>query len=583
MKLSFTKEYFPLLEELSDEQIASARSQVVSELQPMLPDVDLTPGTPTGDFIVSVLALYKAGAEESNSRLMSDLDLSNVADGIIYSCEFVRAYLGNFGVYDVENLSATGLVRLTYSSPNYREIPRTSRFKFGTDDAWSLRIVNPVADKMKILSAGSSHTGEADTYTLAQTSAVTWAVDVPLTGVLSEPIVAGTEGTGTEIDEDLVGITSAMDFMSGVPSASLSSLAKMARKVSFSLTAGSRASTKALIYRNWPETSMASPIVPGDSEMQRVAPGSAMAIMAPAIDVYVRSSRDMQRETQNIRLDYVLTEAGDYEFRGLLSLLHRPSRIVSIEWSGSTVSSVVDAYTTYSESTRADLYGCLHCGTRYEAIHVSLTPTKTDDVSDIPISDIEENDVTKQYAIFTVVYDADPLLETISSLLESPDYKPAGVDVLVKSGPLSLIDDMVITYSKQQGVNTTLSTARERINDYILDAGFPDPFRVTAIHDIMRSSGTTRIANISSTGRILVSAADRLFRNTIPDPSGVNVLVDWFAESDNIEYLPFYTTGNAVPNTIIEGEISPGGPLNAWAATQRTTRYAVERIRFIEV
>jgi len=583
MRLSFTEEYFPLLEELSDEQIANAREQVVSELQPIMPDVDLAPGTPTGDFVVSVLALYKAGAEESNSRLMSDLDLANVADGLIYSCDFVKAYLGNFGVYDVENLTATGLVRLTYSSPAQRDIPRTSRFKFNTEDAWSLRLADPTADSIQVLSAGSSHTGAADTYVLAQTSAATWAVDLPVGGVLSAPIEAGTAGTGTEVSEDLIGIVSAIDFMSGLPSASLPALAKMARKVSFSLTAGSRASTKALIYRNWPEMSMASPIVPGDSEMQRVAAGSAVAIMAPAIDVYIRSSRDMQRETQSFRLDYVLTEAGDYEFRGVIPFLHRPSRIVSVEWSGSTADSYVNTYTTYSKSSRVDLYGCLHCGTRYEDIYINLTPTETLGVPDIPVTDIEEDGVTKQYAMFTIVYDADPLLETVSSLLESPDYRPAGVDVLVKSGPLSLIDDMVITYSKQQGVNTTLSAARERIEDYMVDAGFPDPFRVTEIHDIMRSSGTTRIVSVVSTGRTLVTAADRLFRDAIPDPAGDDLLLDWFSSSDNIPAINFVNTGNVVPNTIVEGEISPGGPLNAWAATQRTTRYAVDTIKFIEV
>lgn len=584
MNLSFTDEYYPLLEEMTDAQVAAAREKVVQALQPLMPDVDMAPGTPTGDLVISPLAVYRAGAEEANGRLMSDLDLSNVADGLIYSCDFVKAYLGNFAAYDVENLVATGLVRLTYDSPDAREISRAVRFRFGTEDDWSLRLADPDAASVQVLTAGSEHTGAADTYVLAQTSSSTWAVDVPLEGVLSTPVVAGVSGTSTEVATALVGISAAIDFLSGLPSASLSDLAKMARKIAFSLTAGSRASTKALIYRNWPETNMASPVVPGDDEMQRVAAGSAMALQAPAVDVYVRSSRDMQRETQSIRLDYVQpTVGGSKVFRGVLPLLHRPSRIVSIEWSGSTTDSVVSSYTTYSKSGRSDLYGSLHCGSRFESTYVELAPVIALGVPLVPLTDIDEDGETKQYAIFTVVYDADPLLETISSLLESPDYQPAGVDVLTKSGPLVLIDDMVITYGKQQGVKTTLSVARDKITGYVRTAGHPDPFRVTEIHDILRNSGADRIVKLEAVGRVLVSASEQLFRAAIADPSGDDLLADWDTESDLMRVIPFVGIENVVPHTIIDGEISTGGPLDAWAATDRTARYFVDNIQFIEV
>jgi len=110
MSLSFTEEYYPSVDEIDADALAAARVEVVSFLQPLIPDVDLAPGTPTGEMIVSPLAMARAAADESRSRLMSDLDLANVADGIIYSCDFVRSYLGNFSVYDVENLRAFGLI-----------------------------------------------------------------------------------------------------------------------------------------------------------------------------------------------------------------------------------------------------------------------------------------------------------------------------------------------------------------------------------------------------------------------------------------------------------------------------------------
>ena len=143
-----------------------------------------------------------------------------------------------------------------------------------------------------------------------------------------------------------------------------------------------------------------------------------------------------------------------------------------------------------------------------------------------------------QYAIFTVVYDADPLLETVSSLLESPDYRPAGVDVLVKSGPLILIEDMDITYTKKVGTKTTLSVARDKIVEYARTAGHPDAFRQTEIHDIMRNAGAARVLEVSTVGRIFVSAAGRLLRDTVPDPGVADILADWATESDPFEIIP---------------------------------------------
>lgn len=585
MSLSFTEEYFPDLSELSAEQLALAREQVVTSLQPAMPDVDLSPGTPTGDFVVSALAGYRAAAEESNSRLMSDLDLDNVANGLIYSCSFVQAYLGNFAVYDVENLRAFGLVRLSYDSAAAQTLPRTARFRFGTTDDWLPVTTDPGAEEIAVLPPGSAHTGASDTYILSQTSPTTWAVDIPVQGVLSSPIPAGAAGSSTEVPSDLVGVAAAIDFMSGLPSASLPALAKMARKVAHSLTAGSRASTQALVYRHWPETNMVSPIIPGDPEMQRVAAGSAMVLQAPSVDVYFRSSRDMQREVQQVRLDYVVPEGASVGvFRGSLPLLHRPSRILGVEWSGTTTDSYVASRTVYSQSTRSDLYGCLHCGTRYEALHVEVVPVLGS--LDLPLIPRLNDGDGGQYAIFSVTYDADPLLESVSSLLESPDYRPAGVDVLVKSGPLLLFDSISVRYTKRQGTKTTLSVARDKIVDYLRTAGFPDPFRLLAIHDIVRNAGADRVVGVGVNGTIHVSAASRLFRGSIADPGGADLLANWGAASDALTTHSVIDSTTATnPLFIVDGEISVGGPPDAWAATARTIRYAAdpESISFTEI
>ena len=327
---------------------------------------------------------------------------------------------------------------------------------------------------------------------------------------------------------------------------------------------------------------MVSPIIPGDIEMQRTTASSPLVWMVPSVDLYFRSARDMQREAQQVRLNLVEV-SGVKRFRGALSLLHRASRIVDIAWSGTLSVASRDSYTVYSQSTRADLYGSLHCGTRYEELFVDWIPLL--DGYDLPLFPIREDD-DGQYAIFTVTYDADPLLETVSSVLESTENKPVGVDLLVKSGPLALVDNLNITYTRKYGTKTTLSAARSKIVDYLRYTGYPEMFGMPQIHNIMRNAGADRVTSISATGRVLVSAATRLFRNTVTDPVGDDLLTVWVDSSDEFLVLPIVSEVHlAHLNTIIDDEISVGGPADAWAATNRTVRFYVDadNILFIEI
>ena len=578
MSLSFTEEYFPDIDALSAVTLTNSREMVVRMLQPSMLDVDLAPGTPTGDLIVSVLGAYRSAAEEANSRLMSDLNLENVASGIIFSCNFVRGYLGNFAVYDVDNLRATGLVRLTYTSPAARTLPLAIRFRFGNTDDYSLAVSDSGSEVIHLLAAGAPHNGAPDTYVLSQTSATTWAVDVPLTGNLTAPVARGTAGTATIVTSDLIGIVSSVSFLSGVPTTSLKDLARLARKTAYSLTSGSRASTSALIIRNWPETAMISPIVTGDPEMLRSPAGSAMVMQRPAIDVYVRSARDMQRDTQVVKLEFVPTRGG--VFRGALDLIHTPSRVVSVEWSGATGTTSVASFTVFTNSTRRDLYGNQHCGTRHEALFLEAVPTLP---SAITKTNETIDNVLRQFAMFTVTYDADPLTSTMASTLEAPDNAPPGVSVLVKSGPLVMLTSLDIEYTKRQGVRTTLSAARERIHNYLKSAGHPDVFRQTIIHDIMVDAGVERVTNITCSGSVRVSAASRKLKGLFADPSTSLVTADWWEESVAMTAPAVTSAAEIVPSVTVDGDVDD--EVELWAATGRTVRYHAdpENITFTEI
>jgi hypothetical protein len=576
--LSFTQEYLPDLRDMPPGRMAAMRERVVRHLSGSMPDVDMAPGTPTGDLIVTPMTAMLASVEEANSRLMSDLDLANVADGLIYSCAFVRAYLGNFAAYDMENLRSFGLVRLTFSSPDGREIPRASRFRFGTGDEWRPALASHDSAGLYLLAAGSSHPGTPDTYVLAQTSASSWAVDLPLTSEMTSPVSRGASGTASEVPSGLVGISAAVDFSMGTPPASLPQLAKAARRTAHSLTAGSRASIVAAAYRHWPEVRMVSPVVTGDVEMLRSPAGSAMVLQAPAVDIYMRSSRDLQVETQVVSLDYVQPDGGGPRvFRGMLQSLHLPSKILSVTWSGTTSADLVDSYTVFSKSSRQDLYGCMHCGTRFEELYLEVAPELDGlGTSLIPLSERVVGDETRQFATFSVTYMADPLMRVMASTMESDDHRPAGVDVLVKSGPLVDISMLRMRYIRREGVVMLLSAARDRIGRYLAGAGQPEVFHQTALHEIMHLAGAARTVGIDCDAVVRPSAASRLLRPQLADPGGAGLLGGWSAMSDPIDSLPVSSVAGLVPDVVVTDPMYEDGPPAAWAATSRTVRYLAD-------
>jgi hypothetical protein len=53
-----------------------------------------------GDLIVTPQAYVITALEEGVSKILSDVSLENVSNGIVYNCDFVKQYLKNFGVDD---------------------------------------------------------------------------------------------------------------------------------------------------------------------------------------------------------------------------------------------------------------------------------------------------------------------------------------------------------------------------------------------------------------------------------------------------------------------------------------------------
>lgn len=559
--IKFTEAYYPELDSIDPEKLAAARAFVVSRLRPVFGDIDLSPGTATGDLVVTPLSAFVAASDEAHGRLMSDLDLENVANGVIYSCDFVRAYLGNFGVYDVDNLRSGGLVRLTFLRDQTYTINRSVRYVFAGQE-FSVRFDDDTTNSFVIRPSSTVPDGAANTAILAQTSAVTFSVDVPVEGVMTEAIARGAAGLTNYVWPELIGITAAANFFFGLAPTSLPDLARLARRTAMAATANTRNGTAAMIFRNWPESVMVSPIITGDAEMQRSAPGSALVLQAPSMDVYYQSTQALQVEKQIVRLPL----SNDYIFRGPITFLHRPAKIISVKWAGHTTG--VNAHRLFSQSSRVDLAGSLYCGTSFERFWIEVDSAQ--DSFGVPV--IARSTVDDS-ANFEITYVADPVLRSVAGVLQASDNRAPGVDVLVKAGPLIAIQSLAITYRKEPGVKVLTSAARTKIVEAINAAAWPAPFDISTIYTIMRTAGASAVVDIAVAGDLTLTPAERRFR-----PLFVPVAVDTddWSHTDNSVAAPVVALSDVeglTPNTIHVS--SSGGLSEIWAATERTVRYYI--------
>ncbi len=566
-------EYFPEIDELTPSQLLDARSRVVNFLRPHFPAHEMAPGSVFGDTIVSPLTVFFAALETAQNRFMSDLDLENVAAGVIYSCSFVERYLGNFAVKDITTLQSSGLVRLTFSADQEYSINRGTKFQFGSEDLFYPRLPTLDTDAFRILPSGVVANTALNEVALVQTSLTTWAVDLPLTGKMTADVARGTSGLLAVNIPTLIGLVAAVDFDYGLPPVSLSALAEMARRTAYAASVGSRNGTRTFVTSQWPETKVVSVAATGDPEMQRTTVGSALVLQAPAADIYFRSRRDYQREIQTVRLTYV---PSIQKFRGQVRFLHRPSVIEDIRYAGDTTL-VMEETKVYSQVLPTNLPGSTGCGTASEEFWIEVQPPSEDSVLLVP----RVTDTAGTFAMFTITYLADPLLESVSAMLTAPENAPVGVDVVVRGGPLVRISSLTVNYRRKPGTTMTLDVARSEISTYINGVGWPELFSEAAIVESMYAAGALRTQGLAYVATLTVTPAARRFSKTCTPGTAA----DWDASGNSLPCLSTAITTDAGmrPDVTFAGNVN--GVSELYAVSDRNVRYYIDplNINFQEV
>ena len=132
MAIDFINTYFPDVADVDEASLLSARQRLDTFLKQKFPNLDTRPNSVFGDLGLSPYAYLVACHEIAMGRFMSDLDLEQVANGVIYNCDFVKKYIQNFATVDQTTLQSSGVIRLVFCNNDSYTIDRRARFIFNT-------------------------------------------------------------------------------------------------------------------------------------------------------------------------------------------------------------------------------------------------------------------------------------------------------------------------------------------------------------------------------------------------------------------------------------------------------------------
>jgi hypothetical protein len=520
MALDFINTYFPDVADVTQEQLLSARQRLDTVLKHKYATLDTRPNSVFGDLGLSPYAYLVAAHEIAMSRFMSDLDLEQVANGVVYNCEFVRKYIQNFATVDQTTLKSSGVIRLVFCADDTYTIDRRARFVFDTENEFTLRLANPGSlDVLPVGSAASPYTNE---YVLKQISETEYAIDIGVVGTMVSQVSSGDVGATDYTVADLTSVLAVTNFEFGLPAESLATLAAKTREAFYSATLTTRAGANNYLSREFPDLAATSPILPGDTAAVRAAV-NPLGVANGKMDICVQSKNFGTTVSQTLQLAYSASGASGPAYYGKLDLLEVPQVIDSIQYSGDAAIDLgvkgptgqINVLSKSTDFTKAPLLTSAY--STYEDYWIRIVAPSASGFDFDPINNIDNS----QYNYFTINYRADPLVKVVSDTLGSSNLTPIGVDVLVKGYVPIYINSLLITYTKKAGVRVALETARDEIYKYFKTLGYNKVYAASKIYDAMYYAGADDVVSISVNSQIQWSIADKIIPASVTaDPAG---------------------------------------------------------------
>lgn len=509
--INLIEDYLPAYEELAQEDLYSTRERLVNYINTKFNDIDTVPNTVIGDLIVTPQAYTITAIEEGLNRILSDLNAENIANGIIYNCEFAKNWMSNFVNGPMFYKPASGVIRLYFSEAKNIVIDRSTQFKIG-NDIFTLYL--PYQGQFTTYLPGTSVPSEENGATLLDSGSGTYFCDVPVIGETNtaadtdaEPqnITAGTVASLSVNIDSLINAVALVDFDTGYTSKTPQEMAQLLKYTVYSASLNTRMGAIKFVKQACPFSESVYPILNGDKEALRCYRnqyGTATGCM----DLYVRSKAYEFTETQTIRL-YLSADKSAWE--GTWSYTGQPYHIESITSDAAPELINIDSTIT---STNTKNLGALAAYTPYEHFEIRIPDTLDEVGNSIYNPGVEELDGGgyKVYAEFKITYQTDPLLPSIAQTIENRDNAPINTSIMVRGFIPVVIDKFEIVYVREAGVVPDLETALTDVKYYLANLGAPDVYSDGEIARIMKSAGVKYMKNVNVQARIQWSIADKI-------------------------------------------------------------------------
>lgn len=303
MATNFTlTDYMPTPDELDPQDIIDARQRAVTYLSQWWAELDTRPNSVFGDLYLTPYAVMLAALEVAISRWTSDLNLANVARGIVYNPTFVSEFLKNFGVAPNTSINATGVVKLTFSTNQSYVLSADTTFSFNGN----IFVINPDEGNPVVIYPTGTTDGKR---VLVQETSATFVVFLPMTGPSGAAVADGSEASTSLTFTELTGVQAAGDFDSGLAAESLASLAQKAQTGFPSANLTSRSGALSFLVSRYPQMVGASVVLTGDREMIRDNL-NPLGVAEGAVDIYLRSRKTYAFGESILKLVYDTNQSG---------------------------------------------------------------------------------------------------------------------------------------------------------------------------------------------------------------------------------------------------------------------------------
>lgn len=295
MPLKLT-EYLPDPNDLDPSAIIETRKRLQAYLQDFWPELDTRPNSVFGDVYLTPMATMMTSLEVAMQRFKSDLDLTNVANGIIYDVDFIKAYLKNFGVSTTEAINASGTIKLVFNADKEYILDSSTTFSFGD----AIFFVNPEEGNPIYIKPTSEPNAKR---LLTKTGENQFEVYIPITGTPGTTVNDGDQALISVEIPELVSSTAVGGFDPGKPTDSIITLAAKAQKQFAAASLTSRSGVISFTSNRWPNLLAVSATVTGDREMLRSGV-NPLGIYEGAVDLFVKSRATYASGESLVRLTY---------------------------------------------------------------------------------------------------------------------------------------------------------------------------------------------------------------------------------------------------------------------------------------